>query len=55
MKVISNGQLCRLRSIIISILRDSSVTMSDKYSGEFKPHITIAYIKTKKVNPPGNT
>ncbi|WP_446752400.1 2'-5' RNA ligase family protein [Vulcanisaeta sp. JCM 16161] len=50
-EVINNEQLSRLRSVIISILRDSSVPMSDKYSGEFKPHITIAYIKTKKIDP----
>ncbi|MGC8608067.1 MAG: 2'-5' RNA ligase family protein [Vulcanisaeta sp.] len=50
-EIINNKQLSKLRSIIVSILRDSGISMNDKYSGEFKPHITIAYIKSKKVNP----
>ncbi|WP_243666335.1 2'-5' RNA ligase family protein [Vulcanisaeta sp. JCM 16159] len=51
MEVINNEQLGRLRSTIMSILRDSGVSISDKYSGEFRPHITIAYIRSKKPDP----
>ncbi len=50
-EVIGNERLSRLRNTIMNILRDSSISINDKHSGEFKPHISIAYIKSKKLNP----
>ena len=50
-EVMNNEQLSRLRTAIISTLRDSGIAISDRFLGDFKPHITIAYIKTKKVDP----
>ncbi len=50
-KIINDELLTRLRSIIISILRDSGIPISDRFLGDFKPHITIAYIKSKRMYP----
>ncbi|WP_054843233.1 2'-5' RNA ligase family protein [Vulcanisaeta souniana] len=49
--IVNNEQLNRLRSTILSALRNSGVVISDKYlGGDFKPHITIAYIKSKRID-----
>ncbi|BDR91887.1 2'-5' RNA ligase family protein [Vulcanisaeta souniana] len=48
--IVNNEQLNRLRSTILSALRNSGVVISDKYLGDFKPHITIAYIKSKRID-----
>ncbi len=49
-EVIDNGWLSKLRSIMLSALRDSGVLVDDEYLGSFKPHITIAYIKSKRID-----
>ncbi|MCG2880126.1 MAG: 2'-5' RNA ligase family protein [Vulcanisaeta sp.] len=43
-------ELVRLRSAILNALNNSGVSISDRYIGDFKPHITIAYVRSK-VNP----
>lgn len=50
-EVANNEMLSKLRSTIMSILRDSGVPINDRHSGEFRPHVSIAYIKSKKLNP----
>lgn len=50
MDVVNNEQLSRLRSTIMSILRDSGMPIGDKFLCSFHLHITLAYIKSKKVS-----
>jgi 2'-5' RNA ligase len=40
-------ELARLRTTILNTLNNSRVNISDRYIGDFKPHITIAYIRSK--------
>ncbi len=49
--IVNNEFLGRLRSMIMSILRDSGTPIGDKFLGNFHPHITLAYIKSRGVDP----
>jgi len=40
-------ELVRLRSAILNALSSSGVRIGDRYIGDFKPHITIAYVRSK--------
>jgi 2'-5' RNA ligase len=42
-----HGLLARLRALIINALRDSGVNIADRYLGDFKPHLTVAYVRVK--------
>jgi 2'-5' RNA ligase len=46
-QLINIERLARLRASILNVLRDLGVRVSDEYLSDFKPHITIAYIRSK--------
>ena len=48
-RVVDNGELGKVRSTIISVLAKQSIKLSDRYLSDFKPHVTIGYVKAKGI------
>ncbi|WP_069806948.1 2'-5' RNA ligase family protein [Vulcanisaeta thermophila] len=48
MDILDQGNgLVRIRSAILNILNDFGVNVRDRFIGEFRPHMTIGYIRSK--------